>query len=226
MRILLDELSSHSGEATDADLEELYAAPQESWLRVNFVSSVDGAATGSDGRSGTINNAADKRVFTLLRRLADVLVVGAGTLRIEGYGVPDLPLVVVSRRAAVPDKLRDAPTGRVLLATWAGAEGLEEARGLLGDEQVLITGEQGMDLAALRAQLAERGMRQVLSEGGPHLFRSMLAAGVVDELDLTLAPMLVAGGGPRITAGATLDVPLAPKVLLEEDGSLIGRWFG
>ena len=72
-------------ELSDADLDELYAVESRPWLRVNMVSTVDGAATGPDGRSGGINNAADKRVFDTLRRLCDAVVVGAGTARDEGY---------------------------------------------------------------------------------------------------------------------------------------------
>jgi riboflavin biosynthesis pyrimidine reductase len=225
MRILLDELEGRGGEvASDEELAALYEPP-DPWLRVNFVSTVDGAATGADGKSGSINNAADKRVFDLLRTQADAMVVGAGTLRVEGYAVPRLPLVVVSRRADVPTTLREGPSGRILMATWGGAEGLAEAREILGGDQLIVTGEHDMDLAAMRDQLAERGFTRLLSEGGPHLFHALLGAGLVDELDLTLTPMLVAGGGPRITAGPALELDATPKVLLEEDGTLIGRWF-
>lgn len=226
MHILLDATQGRTGEVgDDDDLAALYAAPESSWVRMNFVATVDGAATGADGRSGSINNPVDKRVFDLLRRLADAVVVGAGTLRNEGYRPLDRPLVVVSRRGDVPARLRGAEPGRVLLATWAGAEGLGEARDLLGDEHVLVLGEHEVDLARLRPQLAERGLRQLLSEGGPHLFHSMAEAGVVDELDLTWVPLLVAGGGVRALEGPALEVPISPQALLEEDGTLLGRWF-
>ena len=82
---------------SDDELAAAYAPESEPWLRVNFVSTLDGAAQGSDGLSGSINNAADKRVFDALRARADCLVVGAGTLRSEEYDVPRVPLVVVSR---------------------------------------------------------------------------------------------------------------------------------
>lgn len=226
MRILLDETHGRTGEVRDDDdLAALYAAPQASWLRMNFVATVDGAATGADGRSGSINNPVDKRVFDLLRRLADAVVVGAGTLRNEGYRPLDRPLVVVSRRGDVPERLRGAEAGRVLLATWAGSGGLDEARELLGKEHVLVLGEHEVDLAQLRPQLAERGLHQLLSEGGPHLFHSMAEAGVVDELDLTWVPLLVAGGGVRALEGPPLEVAMRPQALLEEDGTLLGRWF-
>ncbi|MDR7252111.1 riboflavin biosynthesis pyrimidine reductase [Nocardioides sp. BE266] len=210
---------------TDDDLARIYAPHGQPWLRVNFVSTVDGAATGSDGLSGSINNAADKRVFDALRERADCLVVGAGTLRAEEYDVPRLPLVVVSRSADVPPTLRDAPRGRVLMATIGSADGLEAARESLGDDHVLVLGDDEIDLAALKQALAERGWTEQLCEGGPSLFADLLAAGVVDELCLTIVPMLAGGDAPRITTGAEVDARLRPALLLEQDGTLLGRWL-
>ena len=210
---------------TDDELADAYAPPSEPWLRVNFVSTVDGAAQGADGLSGSINNAADKRVFDALRRRADCLVVGAGTLRAEGYDVPRVPLVVVSRSAEVPPTLREAPRGRVLMATVAASEGLSTAREQLGEENVLVLGEDEIDLVALRRALVERGWTEQLCEGGPSLFADMLAAGVVDELCWTVVPRLTGGDAVRIATGAEVDVALRPALLLEQDGTLLGRWL-
>ena len=126
MRVLIgpDRLSGADG-VDEEGLAELYAVPATPWLRVNMVSTVDGSATGESGVTGTINNAADKRVFHALRRFADVIVVGAGTARTERYRPADRPIVVVSRRADVPETLRGAAPGQVLMATVAGAERLE-----------------------------------------------------------------------------------------------------
>jgi riboflavin biosynthesis pyrimidine reductase len=224
MRLLIGPATGTDGDVSDADLERLYAPPDRAWLRVNMVSTVDGAATGDDGRSGDINNAADKRVFDTLRRLADVIVVGAGTARAERYRPARVPIVLVSRRGEVPESLQAAPPGSVLLATCASAPGLDGARAALGDEHVLVLGDDAVDLGALRAALEARGHRSLLSEGGPHLLRDLLAAGVVDELTATVVPRLVAGDGPRIAAGPAVDVPLELTLLLEEHGTLLGRW--
>lgn len=210
---------------SDDDLAGLYAPEREPWLRVNFVSTVDGAATGADGLSKSINNPADKRVFDALRAQADCLVVGAGTLRAEGYDVPRLPLVVVSRHGEVPENLRSAPPGRVLMATVATAPALANTRSLLGADHVLTLGDDEVDFRALKAELAERGWSDQLSEGGPQLLGAMLAAGVVDELCHTIVPRLVGGDHPRINAGPDVDVPLRPAALLEQDGTLLGRWL-
>jgi riboflavin biosynthesis pyrimidine reductase len=212
------------GPETD-DLAELYAVPRTPWLRVNMVSTVDGAATGESGRSGSINNAADKRVFDQLRASADAIVVGAGTARTEGYRPTSRPIVVVSRGAAVPETLRGAPAGSVLMATCSSAEHLGEARELLGDQQVLVLGSHRVDLPLLKQVLADRGWAEVLSEGGPHLLRDLLASGAADEVCATVVPRMLAGEHPRITQGPPVDVPLDLHTLIESEGTLLGRWF-
>jgi len=208
-------------------LAELYAVPPdaESWLRVNMVSTVDGAATGESGDSKSINNEADKQVFDLLRKQADVLVVGAGTLRTEGYAVPGKPLVVVSRRAAVPPSLADAPAGRILMATVSSSPGLAEARERLGADHVLVCGSHRIDLAHLKSELVGRGFRNLLSEGGPHLLRDLLDQECVDELDTTIVPRVIGGTHPRITDGPPIDVAARLHTLVEIDGTLLARWL-
>lgn len=210
---------------TDDELAAAYTPSREPWLRVNFVSTVDGAAQGSDGISKSINNDADKRVFDALRRRADCLVVGAGTLRDEGYDVPSIPLVVVSRSADLPPTLVGAPRGRILMATVASADGLGKVRDELGEEHVLVLGEDEIDLALLKATLAERGWAEQLCEGGPSLFADLLAAEVVDELCWTIVPALTGGDAVRIATGAEVEVALRPALLLEQDGTLLGRWL-
>jgi riboflavin biosynthesis pyrimidine reductase len=216
MRVLLGE---------DTDLPTLYAAPDQPWLRVNMVSTADGAATGDDGTSRSINNGVDKIVFDLLRELSDAVVVGAGTVRIEGYAVGRKPLVVVSRSGSVPPTQREAQRGKVLMATVSTAPYLDEARDILGDENVLVLGSHRADLARLKDELVLRGFRHLLSEGGPHLLRDLLDQGVVDELDATLVPRIVSGSHRRITDGPPVDVPLRLHTLVEQDDTLLARWF-
>ena len=226
VRVLLDELTGITpGTTLDAaGLAAAYATPPSNWLRATMVATLDGAVAGADGRSGSIGTPADHRVFDHLRATADAVVVGAGTARTEGYGPAATPIVVVSRGGGLPDGLRAAPPGTVLLATCRDAPGLAGSRAALGDD-VLVVGEDGVDPVALRAALHERGHLRLLSEGGPTLLRELLAAGVVDELCATLVPRLVAGPAGRITAGPPLDVPARLGLLLEEDRSLLGRWL-
>jgi riboflavin biosynthesis pyrimidine reductase len=216
MRVLLGE---------DTDLPELYAAPDQPWLRVNMVSTVDGAATGEDGTSRSINNGVDKMVFDLLRELADALVVGAGTIRIEGYAVGRKPLVVVSRTGSVPPTQREAGAGKVLMATVSTAPYLDEAREILGRDNVLVLGSHRVDLARLKDELVLRGYRHLLSEGGPHLLRDLLDQGVADELDATVVPRVIGGSHRRITDGPPVEIPLRLTTLVEEEGTLLARWF-
>lgn len=191
------------GPDTD-DLDELYAVPADRidgpWLRVNMITTLDGAATGDSGRSGSINNAVDQQVFDRLRALADVIVVGAGTARVEGYGPADRPIIVVSRSGEVSEGLRGAPPGSVLVEP-------------LGDA------------ATFKRGLADRGWSSILCEGGPSLLRDLLAAGVVDELCTTTVPRVIGGEHPRIVAGPPVDVPLRLHTLLEQDGTLLARWL-
>ncbi|WP_036508332.1 dihydrofolate reductase family protein [Nocardioides sp. URHA0020] len=187
------------GPDTD-DLGELYAAPRLPWLRVNMVGSVDGAATGDSGKSGSLNNAADKRVFDHLRSVADVVVVGAGTARTEGYRPIDRPIVVVSRSDEVPETLRGAAPGRVLV-------------------------ERVDDPVAFKQTLVARGWTSILCEGGPTLLGDLLAGGVVDELCTTTVPRLVGGDHRRIIEGPAVDVPLRLHTLLESEGTLLARWW-
>lgn len=212
------------GPDTD-DLSVLYAAPRSPWLRLNFVSTVDGAAQGADGRSGGINNAADKIVFDALRGLADAIVVGAGTARTEGYRPVATPTVVVSASGRVPPLLLDGAPGLVLLVTCGASPGLGEARTALGEDDVLVLGEDEVDLAALRPALVERGLRDLLCEGGPRLARDLLAGGVVDELCVTTVPQLIAGDQVRLLSGGQVDVPLRLGLILEQDGTVLARWF-
>lgn len=233
----------------DDDLAELYAYPADldrPWVRANFVSTLDGAASGADGRTGSINNDADKRVFVLLRSLADVVVVGGGTARQEGYrpvrtrevwrelrarmGLAPAPtLAVVSRSLELAGGVLEHVEGggRVLVVTSrrADAERLAQVRAVLGADAVLLAGDESVDLADVVEQLGERGLPRVLCEGGPQLMSDVVAAGLLDELCLTVSPVLVGGDHPRITRGGPLAQDLRLGHVVESDGVLLTRWL-
>ncbi|GAB3124858.1 pyrimidine reductase family protein [Glaciibacter psychrotolerans] len=189
-------------------------------LRVNFIASLDGAAT-HDGLSGALNNADDKMVFDTLRLLSDVILVGAGTVRAEGYGGVALPttdaewrvangwsaqppVAIVTARLEIDPAhpfFADAVT-RPLVITHAATPA--EKRAALADvADVLVCGDDAVDPRRMLTELAERGYAQVLCEGGPHLFAELIAADCVDELCLTLSPVLEGGTAGRIAQGAT-----------------------
>ncbi len=208
----------------DDALAAAYAPPRAPWVRLNFVSTVDGAVTGTDGLSKSIQNDDDQRVFEALRALCDVIVVGAGTIRAEGYRPNAQHLVVVSRSGAVPASLRQGSLEKVWMATGSSTPHLDETRDLLG-ERLLVLGEDGPDLTRLTAELTGRGFSDVLCEGGPTLARDLLAAGLVDELCLTVVPRLVAGEHLRVLDGAGLDLDLELAGILEQGSTLLQRWF-
>ena len=226
---------------TASELAALYAFPAgRRWVRSNLVTTLDGSAVGADGRSGSINTPPDNRVFALQRDLCDAVLVGSGTVRAEGYQrlVPTrrrkMPpaLVVVSGSGSVPEGLRTPTDGRgaglLVTCEGAGSQRLRRARSELGADAVVVAGGDEVDLGAALAALAERGLRHVLCEGGPTLLASALARGVVDELALTLAPTVVGGDGTRVTAGPPLGapdgIPLSPRLLVEEAGTVLGLW--
>jgi len=253
MRVLLchDDLGrwspGHDGILDSEGLALAYAYPQlsagQTWVRANFVSTLDGAATGDDGRSGSINTGADRDIFALLRALSDVVLVGAGTARTEGYrratvrdrwqhlrqDRPTHPTIAVfSRSGDVPPGLSQSrkDSGDVLLVTCtrAGADAINLARRTLGEDHVIVSGDSSVGLAAAVDLLAVRGLQRVLCEGGPHLMADLSASGRLDELCLTIAPTLVAGDHPRITDGVAVTANLLPRLLIESKGTILGRW--
>lgn len=180
-----------------------YAWPDGPWLRANMVSTVDGSAQGADGLTGSINNEVDLAVFQKLRDAADIIIVGGGTARAEGYGAVETPMVVVSASGALPETMRDAPPGKIRLHHGGDAD----------------------DLRGLVKELHDEGHQHILCEGGPALLGDLVRAGVVDELCVTITPKLVAGTGRRIVGGQAVDVPLQLASLVEQGGTLLARWL-
>jgi riboflavin biosynthesis pyrimidine reductase len=231
-------------ELSDDDLIALYAYPHERfWVRANFVSTVDGAAQGGDRKSGSLSSAKDQRVFATLRSLCDVIVAGAGTARAEGYqpvltdevdqtvrsrlGLTPTPaLAIVSRSLHLdPDLLAGGEAPTIVITTRAAQpERLAEltGRGI----QVITAGDVDVDFAEALDHLAATGYQRVLCEGGPSTLRDLGATGRLDELCLTITPLLVAGDRLRITRGGELEPEqrLVLRHLLESDGELFARY--
>ncbi|MGY1815482.1 dihydrofolate reductase family protein [Blastococcus sp. SYSU D00820] len=232
-------LPSPAADLDDAALAAAYRLPTGRSLRVNFVASLDGAVTVA-GASAGLGSPGDQRVFRLLRALADVVLVGHGTAAGEGYrpmaadsavgrlrralGRPGTaPIAVVSRRASLAPGDRLAVDSTILVTCAAADPGRRAALADAG-VTVLVCGDDDVDLPAALDALADRGLDQVLCEGGPSLLSAALDAGVVDELDLSIAPALV-GGQARLLDRA-LGAVVRPRLLqvLEEDGVLFTRY--
>jgi riboflavin biosynthesis pyrimidine reductase len=233
-------------ESTLQALADLYAypdpMPSRGWVRANMVSTLDGAASGADGVSGSVSSPVDKATFGVLRGLADVVLVGAGTVRAEGYHAPVANPAFAERRAAVGQRPAPAlaivtrtgglPVGNGLfdgssptyVVTTASAD-LTRLRDVVGSDQVIVAGEQDLDVVDAVSVLAGRGLKRVLLEGGPSLLGSALASGRVDELCLTWSPMLVSGDGPRIAHGPPSRITARPAHLIAAEDVLLGRWL-
>lgn len=214
------------------DLRSAYEVPEGRHVRVNFASSADGAVT-VDGRSRGLSSDADRELFHLLRSMSDVVLVGAGTVRAENYGgareaggtTP--PIAVVSRSLDLDPAARlftDTQVRPLVLTCDRSPTDRREALTAVAD--VVVAGDEDVDLDAALAQLAERGLRRVICEGGPHLFGWLLAADLVDELCLTVAPLLAGGTAGRIVAGLASQVtePMQLLHVLDNDGHLFLRY--
>jgi riboflavin biosynthesis pyrimidine reductase len=248
---VVGDLRTSPADAVQA-LADLYAypapVPARGWVRANMVTTIDGSATGADGRSGSISREADRAVFSVLRGLADVVLVGAGTARAEGYRPAQARPEFAERREragqraapviAVVTRSGNVPTGTGLfdagptaggapaaVAITCGAADVAALRHRLGAERVIVAGEDDVDPDIAVAQLVARGLRRVLLEGGPSLLGRTIAAGRLDELCLTASPVLAGGDGPRIAHGAPGGLPLRMAHLVECDGLLLGRWL-
>jgi riboflavin biosynthesis pyrimidine reductase len=228
------------GPLDDEGLADAYRMPPGRSLRVNFVASLDGAVT-VGGASEGLGSPGDKRVFRVLRALADVVLVGAGTAGTEGYRpvAPDspvgllraaigrpvgLPIAVVSRRASLALSSALVAEPSTLVVTCGAADAGRRAALAAAGATVLVCGDDDVDLPAAVSALAERGLEQVTCEGGPQLLRAALTAGVVDELDLTLAPALVGAPQRLLPDGLPAPVGLELRQVLEEDGVLFTRY--
>jgi riboflavin biosynthesis pyrimidine reductase len=188
---------------------------------MNFAATVDGRAT-IDGRSGPIGSKTDTEMLVGLRTRFEAVMIGAGTMRAERYGPMDPLLVLVSGRLDLPwDAPLFAEAGEeIVVFTASEAEPPETAA------TVEVRHEGAVNLReALRYLRRERGVRALLSEGGPHLHAQMQADGLVDDLFLTIAPKLSGGAAPRIIEGPLPGVTeLELAWLLEEDGELFARY--
>jgi len=208
---------------TDAiGVREAYAVerprpPARPWLGLCMVASLDGS-TVIDHRSSGLSSPTDTEVLLTLRSLADVLIVGAGTVRAERYGPPSKPgqrVGVVTRSGAVDVDVALFTSGRgfLILPEDVPAPAVPCVRAGIGV----------VDLAAALAQL---DADFVQAEGGAALNAALAQADVIDELNLTISPQLAGGDGPRLTRGAP---PLVREMQLahicEQDGFLFTRYL-
>lgn len=239
-RLLPDTATTTAAEQyTRLELGEL-APDDRPYVVSNFAVTVDGRAT-IEGRAGPIGSRTDMEVLHLLRTQVDAVMIGAGTMRAECYGrlVPDPELRALRERAeglahdplaVIVTRSLDLPWscglfttgwGRVLIATAGDAEVPD-----LPTSTRIARYEETVDLADLLRMLrAERGVRALLCEGGPHTHAELVKKDLVDELFVTVAPKIAGGVGPGLVEGMAEDPrELEPVWLCEDEGELYCRY--
>jgi riboflavin biosynthesis pyrimidine reductase len=203
------------------DLDEQYAdagrrRAERPWVLLNMIASLDGATVVS-GRSGGLGGPADKAVFATLRRLADVVLVGAATVRAEGYHAPKKP----GQRIAVVTRSADLDWSSDLFRSEAAVVITVEGTA----ELPVPTIRAGVDRVDLAAALAQIDAEVVLCEGGPTLNGQLIVEDLTDEICLTIAPTLVAGESKRIATDRRESfTSMSLAHVLEDDGFLFCRY--
>ncbi|CAN5270691.1 pyrimidine reductase family protein [soil metagenome] len=227
----------------DQALDRAYGDEPADFVRINFVASADGASS-LDGRAGGLGSATDQQVLRLLRDRSDGILVGAGTARAESYrplrddparsaartahGLSRVPpMILVTQRLTIDpgEPIITNAVAPTVIVTCANSDP-ERRAALTAVTPVIVAGEDTVDLAEARKALAERGLRRLVCEGGPTLFGTALAAGIVDELCLTVSPMLTGPGAGRIVDSSLQIDPVRLRLrhLLEDDGYLFLRY--
>ncbi|MBC8090817.1 MAG: pyrimidine reductase family protein [Pseudonocardia sp.] len=243
MRRLLPDPSPPDHELTDEELETLYEVDpldlptSRSHVRLLFVTSIDGAAE-VDGRSAALSGPADKRVFRIVRDHCHGVLVGAGTVRAEGYapakldpgrlelrrrrGLPDYPpVVIVSNRLSVEPQMPVFATSsaRPVIVTSESSPP-DRRRALERVADVVVSGDVEVDLADALTVLHHRGLETVLCEGGPRLAGALASDHLVDDLCLTTSPTTISGSATRMAVGPAVVPParyIVRHVLVESD---------
>jgi riboflavin biosynthesis pyrimidine reductase len=241
--LMLNRLRPGPIEEVAASAAFAYSGGTQPYLRANMVSSVDGAAA-LEGRVGALTGPADQELLVTLRSLCDVLIVGAGTVRAEGYGpvrtMPELQAErheagqLVAPRLAVLSRTIDVDLGsrafteaveRPIILTTELAD-LEQIRAAEEVAEVIVVGDDAVDLRAGVEQLAAQGLTRMLTEGGPHLLAQLYAADLVDELCLAVSPVVACGESTRVTRGPALASPhpVRLEAVLEREDFLFLRY--
>lgn len=230
--MIFERLYPAPAEAIDADdrgrLLDAYRPPAPEWLRVNLVTSVTGSAAGADGTSQTLSSKSDRKILGVIRELADVVLIGAESLRTEGYVQPRnarLAVVTLSGNLAGHRVDLGAASAPIVVCPPKAAEGVLAE--LPSAEVVAIEpSERGIESAALVSALRDRGLASIVCEGGPSLVGQLLSAALVDELCLTTSPRL---GGANLAA--TGDAVFAQReatlhqLMRDEESALYARWL-
>jgi riboflavin biosynthesis pyrimidine reductase len=246
---VVDATGSPIDTADDVRLIDFYSYPEDlraCWVRGNMIVSLDGGAT-DDGKAGGLAGRGDRAVFSLMRHAADVILVGASTVRIENYSGAQLPVAARQARQrrgqaevppiAVVTRSGDLDPSALLFTRTevpplilTSARTVEDTRSRLGAVAEVIDASgadpNSADPAVILRVLGERGLVRVLTEGGPLFLGSLIENGLMDELCLTVAPILVGGASKRIVTGLghVHTKMRRAHLLADDDGYLYTRY--
>ena len=224
-----DELDTEAAGAR-ARLLEWYAPGEGESIRLNLVTTLDGRVTGDDGTSESLTAGADRMILGVIREHADAVLVGAQSVRAEGYRLPKRArLAVVSMTGDLRGhgfEPREGAPPVLVLAPTAAADAVARSLGDIAHEHVPVSDRDGaLAVPDLLAALRGHGVTRLVCEGGPSLAALLLAAGVVDELCLTTVPRL-GGSGQRLLGddGPALSRWAPRQLLTDDEGVLYARW--
>ncbi|MDX2025513.1 dihydrofolate reductase family protein [Microcella sp.] len=215
---------------TRSTLLAWYAPHSPEYVRLNLVSTLDGHATGPDGTSESLTSRADRMILGAIRELADVVVVGAETVRREGLGRPRraaLAIVTASGDLAGHrlDDHDDRTTPVIVVTTAAGAE---QAAATAPSATVWVLDSaptSRIDPAVIVHELRRQGFTGIVVEGGPTLAGQFMRAGLVDEVCLTVMPRLGGSSVPVLAdETAVMRSLTVTQLLVDDSGAQFGRW--
>lgn len=228
-RIVPDDGGSIDLDAVDArsTLLEWYDPRSPAHLRLNLVATLDGRAAGSDGTSESLTSRADRTILGVIRELSDVVLVGAESVRREGYLRPKrAALAIVTASGDLQGHRLDAPAGGhplLVMTTEVGARRAAET--LPAAQRLVLEGDDRVDPAEVIATLRRAGFARIVAEGGPRLAAQLFESELVDELCLTVMPRLGGPALPLLTAAPIRIEQVQPiSLLVDESGAQFGRW--
>jgi riboflavin biosynthesis pyrimidine reductase len=214
-------------------LLEWYRPPSPTWVRLNLIASVDGNAAGSDGTSETLTNSADRTILGVIRELSDVVLVGANSVRREGYLLPRRSrLAVVTSTGDLTGHRIDPSAGQGRVIVLCPETAVDTVNRTLSDEvsEIVVVdslvANKMLSMASVIAALAALDLTSIVCEGGPHLAGQLLADNLVNEACFSTSPLIGGTRLPMLETPSGTELPLELSQLLIDDSSgLYARWL-
>jgi riboflavin biosynthesis pyrimidine reductase len=237
--VILTRVHPGSPEQLDLDdaesrirLLEFYRAGRTEWLRLNLVTSVTGSAAGSDGTSESLTSPADRRILGVIRELSDLVLVGASSLRAEGYLMPRRTrLGVLTATGDLTGHRVDELEDRARVVVICPASSADRVHETLGGAEIIAlpdssrAGAGRVSMPDLVSALRAAGFASIVCEGGPNLAGQLLGNALVDELCLTTSPVLTDVRLPAFGREGVGEQPLTlAQLMIDQAGSLFARW--